>query len=910
MAGALPHVRVATGPNTFATSMHRQCLVTPGASPLAAGATLLRQRWRQQQRQQTRRLPGLAVCGFGASSQLTRRHGPCVAVPTQQQQQRRLQQPCSLVPAPLPVPLGLPPLPARRPRCVAMHAVYGDPLVNLGTDFLTFLIATVLVVPVFKSAKQSPVLGYLFAGLVLGQLGLFRNLEEVEKLSELGVLFLLFEMGLELSIDRLRALARFAFGMGTLQMLICTLAFAGLGLPPGGSWFSAFLENVLHAPASLANLRTVDEAVVIGAALALSSSAFVLQLLRERAELDTRFGQATLGILLLQDIATVPFLVLLPLIEGNNTALLEGQDTMSLLQELGPTAAKTIGGLAAVLLGGRFLMRRVFELVAAARSEETFIALCLLSVTGASLLTQRMGFSDTLGAFAAGVLLSETNFKTQIEADIQPFRGILLGLFFVTTGSSLDVSLLLQQWPLVLTLLAGLLALKITVITALGPLFGLSKAESVRTGFLLSQGGEFAFVLLALANQLNVLPAELNRLLIIVVVLSMALTPLLAEAGKQLAKKLVDQDPDALYSSEGYNMEEPIVVCGFGGVGQTVANILASPALGRPLPYIAFDNNPARVQAAQEAGFNVLFGDGSRKKVLHAAGVERPKAIAVGYTARQRAVTAVEALHEAYPGVPIYVRALDLQHAAALKEAGASTVIVSETEAGLAVGSQLARGLGVPARTVSSLASVMRRELDARAAELAAAGADPAADGPAVPIFKFDQTKAPAPSDDPISSDSAMAAELGGLSAGGGLLSTLISTLESVGTMNSVDGSSTEGAPGTPPALGSTSAAATRSNSSGGASTAPRGSDAAAVAATAAAAAAAAEAAALAAASLSMGGGSIPSSMGPGPSVESVLSSVDDQADGPLASTSASVDSDDEAVGGSGQSAAAATQRR
>lgn len=703
----------------------------------------------------------------------------------------------------------MPGLPARRPRLaappapqpgqldvprgsllLARNAAAGgyDALTSLGSDFLTFLVATVLVVPVFKSAKQSPVLGYLFAGLVLGQLGLFRNLEEVEKLSELGVLFLLFEMGLELSIDRLRALAGFAFGMGTLQMVICTLAFTLLGLPPGGGAFlSQFLENVLHAPAALAELRTVDEAVVIGAALSLSSSAFVLQLLRERGELDTRFGQATLGILLLQDIATVPFLVLLPLIEGNNSALLAGQDTMSLLQQLGPTALKTLGGLGVVLLGGRLFMRRVFELVAEAKSEETFIALCLLSVTGASLLTQRLGFSDTLGAFVAGVLLSETNFKTQVEADIQPFRGILLGLFFVTTGSSLDVGLLVQQWPLVLALLFGLLGLKITIISALGPFFGLTRAESVRTGFILSQGGEFAFVLLALANQLNVLPAELNRLLIIVVVLSMALTPLLTEVGKTFASKLATPGGEAVYSSEGYNQEDPIVICGFGGVGQTVANMLMSPSLGRPLPYVAFDNNVGRVQAAQEAGFNVLYGDGTRTKVLHAAGIGNPRAIAVGYTARQKAVTAVEALHEAFPDVPIYARALDWQHAAALEEAGAASVVIAETEAGLAMGTQLAQGLGIAPRAVKSLAGVMRVEMGNHSTALALQISEGSA-SQAVSVFKFDQSKAPAFTDDPINPDMPGPDS----SLGSGLLSSIISTLSS---SNSLEGSDEDNRP-------------------------------------------------------------------------------------------------------------------
>eukprot|EP00889_Picochlorum_renovo_P000417 jgi/Picre1/27447/NNA_000414.t1 len=308
---------------------------------------------------------------------------------------------------------------------------------------------------------------------------------------------------------------------------------------------STLLEKVMHAPPSLAQLKTVDEAVVIAVALSLSSSAFVLQLLKEKNELGSNSGQATLGILLFQDIATIPFLVLLPLIEGQGGAdISDIASNGQLISQLAPTILKTFGGIGLVLLWWRTFLRRVFEVAAASKSDEVFISLSLLSVTGASLLTQKLGFSDTLGAFVSGVLLSETNFKAQVEADIQPFRGLLLGLFFVTTGASLDLALLIREWPTVLSLFAGLIALKATLITAAGPSVGLSRSDSVKTGFILSQGGEFAFVLLALASQLKVLPEELNKLLIIVVVLSMAVTPLLSEAGSFVAKFVESQADD------------------------------------------------------------------------------------------------------------------------------------------------------------------------------------------------------------------------------------------------------------------------------------------------------------------------------------------------------------------------------
>lgn len=646
-------------------------------------------------------------------------------------------------------------------------AAQADVLLPLGLDFLTFLAATVLVVPVFKSAKVSPVLGFLFSGLILGELGLFRNTEELEKLSELGVLFLLFEMGLELSFDRLRSLAKYAFGLGTVTMFVTTMLFAFMGLPIGEGLGTEILVRFFHADRELVSIRTLDEAVVIGAALSLSSSAFVLQLLGEQNQLQTKFGSATLGILLLQDIAVVPFLVLLPLIErfSDDPTAASAEGAATLLASLAPTAAKTLLGLGALLLSGRFLLRRIFELVAEARSDETFVALCLLSVTGASLATQRLGFSDTLGAFSAGVLLAETNYRAQVEADIRPFRGILLGLFFVTTGASLDIGLLIKDWQIVVALLTGLLAVKVGTIGTFAPLFGLSKGESARAAFSLAQGGEFAFVLLQLAKELNVLPDELNRLLIIVVVLSMALTPGLVEVGRRVgdsydeaerqaaaAASLAEGGLGATMSSDsddegggggrgghGGASSRPVVICGFGELGQLVANALESPLLSAPQgglsaaggggmttmmvesvgnvdgndattpakqqkmrarkkrkpPYVAFDLNPSRVRAARAAGFNVTYGDGSRGSVLEAAGAKQPSAIVIAYTARARAVSATRSLREAFgPSVPIFARALDSLHAAELKYAGATDVVTANVESGLELTARVLGGGG------------------------------------------------------------------------------------------------------------------------------------------------------------------------------------------------------------------------
>ncbi|KAJ0010122.1 hypothetical protein Pint_33523 [Pistacia integerrima] len=578
------------------------------------------------------------------------------------------------------------------------------------------------------------ILGFFFAGIVLNQLGIIRNLTDVKVLSEWGILFLLFEMGLELSLARLKALAKFAFGLGLTQVwfqksdaildssfivVLSTLAFTAFELPPNGAIGTRILEFLFHSKPDLVNIRSVDEAVVIGAALSLSSSAFVLQLLAEKGELPTRFGSATLGILLLQDIAVVPLLVILPVLESQNVV------EESIWPMLAKESLKALAGLGLLSLGGKYLLRRVFEVVAEARSSEAFIALCLLTVAGTSLLTQQLGFSDTLGAFLAGALLAETNFRTQIEADIRPFRGLLLGLFFVTTGTSIDMELLFREWPNVLSLLAGLIVIKTLIITAIGPRVGLTMQESVRIGLLLSQGGEFAFVVFSLANRLGVLPLELNKLLIIVVVLSMALTPLLNEVGRWAADFIDDNfdKEDKVAEMVTFEGREPVVILGFGQMGQVLANFLSTPlASGLDTdmvgwPYVAFDLNPSVVKASRKLGFSILYGDGSRPAVLQSAGVSSPKAVMIMYTGKKRTIEAVQRLRLAFPVIPIYARAQDLMHLLDLKKAGATDAILESAETSLQLGSKLLKGFGVMSDDVSFLSQLVRDSMELQAQE-------------------------------------------------------------------------------------------------------------------------------------------------------------------------------------------------
>ncbi|CAN6459446.1 unnamed protein product [Victoria cruziana] len=590
---------------------------------------------------------------------------------------------------------------------------------DLGFDTLTFLAVTVVVVPAFRIIKASPILGFFFAGIVLNQFGLIRNLTDVKILSEWGILFLLFEMGLELSLARLKALAKFAFGMGLTQVVLSTLAFTAFELPPNGAIGTKILEFLFHSRPDLVNIRSVDEAIVIGAALSLSSSAFVLQLIAEKGELPTRFGSATLGILLLQDIAVVPLLVILPVLESQNLV------QESIWPMLAAESLKALGGLGLLSLGGKYLLRRIFEVVAESRSSEAFVALCLLTVAGTSLLTQTLGFSDTLGAFLAGALLAETNFRTQIEADIRPFRGLLLGLFFITTGTSIDMQLLLREWPNVLSLLGGLIAIKTMIITAIGPRVGLTLQESVRIGLLLSQGGEFGFVVFSLANRLGVLPLELNKLLIIVVVLSMALTPFLNELGRTAAAIIEEKfkGQEKVADLVNFDATDPVVIVGFGQMGQVLANFLSTPLASglesniMGWPYVAFDIDPKVVKAARKLGFPVLYGDGSRPAVLQSAGISSPKAVMVMYTGRSKTVESVQRIRLAFPSIAIYARAQDLGHLLELKQAGATDAILENAETSLQLGSKLLKGLGAMSDDVSFLSQLVRESMELQAQE-------------------------------------------------------------------------------------------------------------------------------------------------------------------------------------------------
>jgi len=549
-------------------------------------------------------------------------------------------------------------------------------------DALILLLATVFVVPLMRKFNTSPILGFLAAGLLLGPngFGLVHRIGASKTLAEFGVVFFLFEMGLELSLSRLKSLGLDVFGLGSLQWLITGLILALL---------------------SVLNCSGTEAAIVIGFGLALSSSAFVLQLLSERGEVGTRFGRASFGILLFQDLAVVPLLVVVPLLATG------GGDFTSLLKALWTAAGKAAIALGIIFLGGKTCLEPVFRFGASAKSPEAFVATILVTVLTMSTLTESLGLSDTLGAFLAGVLLAETKYRHQIEADIAPFRGLLLGLFFITVGFGIDISLITGNFLIVIFFLITLLTIKTSIITVLGLSFGLNFASSQRSGLILAQGGEFAFVTFGLAQKNNVIPPQLTQLLFLLVALSMTLTPFLASTGSKIAasiessRGLIGARKEDVADAKDY-----VVVAGFGRVGQSVCDLLDA----RLIRYMAFDSNPARVIEARNRGLPVFYGDACRPEVLKAAGIKHPKAVVVTLDDKDGASKAVNAIRREYPNIQIFVRAKDAKHQKMLQLGGATAIVPELLESSLLLGGAVLLSYGTPIEEVNSLIEESRKK--------------------------------------------------------------------------------------------------------------------------------------------------------------------------------------------------------
>ena len=513
------------------------------------------------------------------------------------------------------------------------------------SDVIIILAAAVAAQVALQRIKRSPVLGYLVAGAVLGPYGLhlIDDLESVRAIAEFGVVFLLFTIGLELPLGRLRVLSPILFGLGVAQVVITTAAFGGVAF-----W--------LGLPA--------DAAIVVGAALALSSTVFVIQLLIERRQLATRFGRSAFAILLMQDLAMAPILVV--------TLALVGRDG-GLGASLAIAAVKAIVAILVIFVVGRYLLRPLFSVVAVARTDETFVATTLLVVLCTAALTELAGLSLALGGLLAGMLLAETQYRHQVAAEIQPFRGILLGLFFMTIGMATDLGLTPTEFGAVLAIALGMIAAKATIIAALALLFGLPAAFAWPLGLLLAQGGEFAFVILSVAVGGGLLDGPVGRTLTVAVALSMLVTPLLAWASARFARRAANRSvahADVL-AQPAPEFTDHVIIAGYGRVGQTIAKRLNE----RGVAHIAIDRDPYSVARARARDEPVYFGDATRPEVLEALHVTRARAVVVALSDPAAATRLVGLLHYILPDRPVLARAETEEHARDLTEAGADTVV-------------------------------------------------------------------------------------------------------------------------------------------------------------------------------------------------------------------------------------------
>ncbi|GAX10674.1 hypothetical protein FisN_14Lh184 [Fistulifera solaris] len=558
------------------------------------------------------------------------------------------------------------------------------------SDTLLLLLATALVTPLCKRLGTSPILGFLAAGMLLGPnaAGLISGIHTTETLAELGIVFFLFEMGLELSVERLLSMKKDVFGLGFSQFIVTALVAAGIG-------------GVLGLPA--------NALVVLGGGLALSSSAFVLQLLKDNDQLATRFGKAAFGVLLFQDLAVVPLLVVTPILAGGGRGL-AGAVFNAVVK-----AGLALGSIAAA---GRFVVNPLFRTVAQAQSQEAFLGVILLTVLSMSFMTEGLGLSNTLGAFLAGVLLSETKYRYQIEADIAPFRGVLLGLFFVTVGFEIDVGLVLSNLPLVGSLVLAILALKAAVTTALSLAFGLSMSTASQTGLILSQGGEFAFVAFGLARSLGILDPATTKLLLTSVSLTMAATPLMASAGGRIAKVLEEksdfthylgQDRDA---NEIKESDDFAAVVGYGAVGKVVCDLLDR----KFIKYVGLEVDPNKAIQARNKGLPVFYGDIGRQEVAEAFNIGKARCVVVCIADKAQANRVVIALRRWYPDLKIFARAADADHASRLQktlDVAAMVPILPEDNLLLTLpfAAAVMRNLGVAPEEVNAIVEGKRKEV-------------------------------------------------------------------------------------------------------------------------------------------------------------------------------------------------------
>lgn len=549
-------------------------------------------------------------------------------------------------------------------------------------DGFVYLLAAGILVPLFHRARIGAVVGFILVGAVLGPHGLgswaadapllrfitISNPERVAPFGELGVIFLLFLLGLEFSASRLWALRREVFGIGGLQVLFC-----------GGALASAVGLSGFAEPAV---------ALVLGFALALSSTAVVTQILVEEHRSLAPLGQLVIAVLLFQDLMVVPILLATELVASGGSVLLLAASAL----------AKAVGAVAVILVAGRYVMAPLVGVAGSTRSRELIMAITLVVVVGTAAFTRAAGLSGALGAFLAGMLLSETAYRHQIEVDLEPFKGLLIGVFFVTVGMSVNFRAVLPQLPLILAGTAGIIVIKAVFNFAAVRVMRVARAQAVEASILLAQTGEFALVVLGLMVAKGIISGTDAGAIVAVIGLGLAATPLLSAIGKRLGLSLEVKAHDHLAAPTVETPGGHVIIGGFGRVGRTVAEALEREGV----PFVAVDNNPRRVALERAAGRPVYFGDAGREEILERLGADAAIAFVLTLDSTLAAERMAEAVHRRWGTIPVLARAKDAEHARRLAGHGVSGVIPETVEGSLQLVARLLGVLGLPPDAVSA----------------------------------------------------------------------------------------------------------------------------------------------------------------------------------------------------------------
>jgi CPA2 family monovalent cation:H+ antiporter-2 len=536
-------------------------------------------------------------------------------------------------------------------------------------ELLAILSSAVLIVWLFRRLHLPAILAYLVAGMLVGDHGLSLVQDQVDydHFAELGIVFLLFTLGLEFSLPKLIAMRHLVLAVGSLQVGISLVFFMGIALFFG---------------------QTFASSLVIGGIIALSSTAIVIRQLSETGAMKRKSGQLSVAILLFQDVAVVPLLIIIPMFAQES-------DT-SMAVELMIALVKGVFVVTLLMFAGKWLLPRLFNLVAQVRTDELFVLTTLLVTLVASSLTQWFGLSMALGAFLAGMMLGESQYKHQLEADIRPYRDILLGLFFVTVGMKLDIGIVYASPFTILGVMVSFMVVKILIIAFLAQRAGEASKDAWAAGFMLAQMGEFGFVLIALANQVKLLPVETASILLGAGVLSMAITPYMINNARRWSLLLSNEKPietDHLTElPEQTELSDHVIICGFGRIGQTVSRFLKQESI----KFVAIDIDPLRTSKARDAGENVLFGSSRQTELLQAAHLSQAKLVVIAFGEDKQSLEVIQKVRSLSPDVPILVRTRNDDQLQALQEAGANQVVPESLEGSLMLVSQVLSLTGVP----------------------------------------------------------------------------------------------------------------------------------------------------------------------------------------------------------------------